>query len=431
MSAPVPDLDIQAAARLLAEGRPEDASSVLESLLEAAPAYAAGHVLLARAYEARGMAGAALEAWHRAHFLVPTSPLVRRERQALLDNAPPTEPAESPVDVIADVAPPPAEPGPEPAERSGEGDGPTAPTARALTDELAAGPTAEVQTTALDEIDDASEAAPRIEVAGAPLENAAELATDTDPPSPLDAVWEDDEPEAPEAAPPPVQTPSAGEAASGAPDPGTEEFEWSVTHPTGSVQVPPAPADSAIFAEDAFGEGRAHDDGTVFNTVPELTIDDAPRPARDDAHIDEAGEGWAMLDETDAERRPPAGASEASVAPPWGSDAWAIVPTGLPQPDPVVRPSTLEWDLDSLIREIEEAPRIRPDPHFVPPSGDEPDPDAREDDEVVSETLARIYEGQGQFAEAAEVYEILAAQRPEQSDELSQRAAELRARAGA
>ena len=99
--------------------------------------------------------------------------------------------------------------------------------------------------------------------------------------------------------------------------------------------------------------------------------------------------------------------------------------------EPTAQPSSLEWDLDALIREIERAPRIRPDPHFVPPSDDDRTGMAQDDEDVVSETLARIYETQGQFVEAAGVYEKLAGQRPDRADEFRRRARELRVRAGA
>ena len=79
---------IQDAARHLAEGRPTDAVDVLERLVADFPAYVTAHVLLAKAYEASGRAGDALEAWHHAYFLMPGSPLIVRERTRLLRTAP-------------------------------------------------------------------------------------------------------------------------------------------------------------------------------------------------------------------------------------------------------------------------------------------------------------------------------------------------------
>ena len=82
-------------------------------------------------------------------------------------------------------------------------------------------------------------------------------------------------------------------------------------------------------------------------------------------------------------------------------------------------------DLDRLIGELESA-RIVPQPDFeaVPP----PDLDDEIED-VVSETLARIYAAQQQYDEAARVYELLAAQQPEQAAEHLKKASEMRARA--
>lgn len=88
---------IQDAARHLAEGRPAEAVAVLERLVADFPAYVTAYVLLAKAYEANGRDGDALEAWHHAYFLMPGSPLVVRERTRLLRTAPvaPTGPAEA------------------------------------------------------------------------------------------------------------------------------------------------------------------------------------------------------------------------------------------------------------------------------------------------------------------------------------------------
>lgn len=79
-------------------------------------------------------------------------------------------------------------------------------------------------------------------------------------------------------------------------------------------------------------------------------------------------------------------------------------------------------DLDDLISSLENAPPIRPgsiDPEDV----DEPDIP-----EVVSETLARIYETQKQYGFAAQVYEKLAEELPHRSGEFRKKAAALRTR---
>lgn len=83
-------------------------------------------------------------------------------------------------------------------------------------------------------------------------------------------------------------------------------------------------------------------------------------------------------------------------------------------------------NLDQLIEELESA-RIVPRPDL-----DEiPAPDLDQDiDDVVSETLARIYVAQEQYAEAARVYEKLAEQQPESAERFREQAAEMRERAG-
>lgn len=79
-------------------------------------------------------------------------------------------------------------------------------------------------------------------------------------------------------------------------------------------------------------------------------------------------------------------------------------------------------DLDRLIEELESA-RIVPDPDL----DDEPaTPPEDEIEDIVSETLARIYAAQGQHEEAARVYDELARQHPDQADYFLDQAARLR-----
>ncbi len=90
-------------------------------------------------------------------------------------------------------------------------------------------------------------------------------------------------------------------------------------------------------------------------------------------------------------------------------------------------PRTFDLDLDGLIEQLTTQPRItpRPDLDAIPP------PDLEDDGEdMVSETLARIYATQGQFDEAARIYEMLAAQQPERAEAFQREATALRARAG-
>lgn len=82
-------------------------------------------------------------------------------------------------------------------------------------------------------------------------------------------------------------------------------------------------------------------------------------------------------------------------------------------------------NIDELIRELETA-RIIPDPSVPPAIPEDMEYDV---DDVVSETLARIYENQRHFEEAARVYEKLAEQQPDRAAEFSQLAADARAQA--
>ena len=82
-------------------------------------------------------------------------------------------------------------------------------------------------------------------------------------------------------------------------------------------------------------------------------------------------------------------------------------------------------DLDRLITELESARIVpRPDMETLPA------PDLEDDiEDVVSETLARIYASQGQYDEAARVYELLAGQQPDRAGEFMKKASEMRGRA--
>jgi len=84
-----------------------------------------------------------------------------------------------------------------------------------------------------------------------------------------------------------------------------------------------------------------------------------------------------------------------------------------------------QHDLDRLIDELEGA-RIDPQPDIE--GAPEPNLDSDVDD-MVSETLARIYIGQEQYTEAARVYVRLAHQDPDRADEYREKAAELREQA--
>ncbi len=83
-----------------------------------------------------------------------------------------------------------------------------------------------------------------------------------------------------------------------------------------------------------------------------------------------------------------------------------------------------DLELDDLINELESARIVpKPDHEMIQAPAVEADID-----DMVSETLARIYEGQKQFDEAARVYEKLAVIQPDRATDFEQRATELRSR---
>ncbi len=82
-------------------------------------------------------------------------------------------------------------------------------------------------------------------------------------------------------------------------------------------------------------------------------------------------------------------------------------------------------ELDELIKELETA-RIVPDPKLEPIDAGRLVPDV---EDVVSETLAKIYANQKFYEEAARVYEKLAVQQKDRKDEFIQKASDIRQRA--
>lgn len=110
-----------------------------------------------------------------------------------------------------------------------------------------------------------------------------------------------------------------------------------------------------------------------------------------------------------------------------GSDVAAELETLVAASTPVAPPTSegpvFEYqDLDRLIQDLESA-RIVPDPDIkmIPQQELE-----TEIEDVVSETLARIYANQKFYEEASVVYEKLAVQKPDKAEEYLQKARDLR-----
>jgi len=95
-------------------------------------------------------------------------------------------------------------------------------------------------------------------------------------------------------------------------------------------------------------------------------------------------------------------------------------------------------DLDRLINKLQSA-QIDPDPgaemSAPPPAPEDSDAPSAEEgehdptEEVVSETLAKIHEGQNDYERAAHIYAQLAEQEPDRADEFQEKAAEMREKA--
>lgn len=139
---------------------------------------------------------------------------------------------------------------------------------------------------------------------------------------------------------------------------------------------------------------------------------DPPPPAEEADNLDDPQEPSAA----------PTGAVFNAPPPPPALFESFVAPADTPP-----SPRNLDLDLDALIDQLNAGGRIRPraDVDDIPPP-------VLDDDieDVVSETLARIYATQGQFDEAARIYELLAAQQPANAEAFMQEATRLRNRAG-
>ena len=153
--------------------------------------------------------------------------------------------------------------------------------------------------------------------------------------------------------------------------------------------------------------------------------DEATAPGESTEDASDAPDGLAKLRKRTEEEARRGGARSGLTGPSSASDA-ADAPQTPEERIEHLADETPDDDLDHLIDELESA-RIDPDPDAT----DAPAPDLEDDeaDDLVSETLARIYKQQGQYGEAARVYDTLAEQQPERAEEFRQQAAEMREQA--
>lgn len=198
----------------------------------------------------------------------------------------------------------------------------------------------------------------------------------------------------------------------------TEEFKAGETHAHPEEEDHDAPETSPVDpdGEDAAGELPEFTDAAGMDPayfVPIATPFD-----------ESAVEGPDQSEEPEWDDGPVASHDTASARPEWEGGYAGDSGDGAGSDLELDAPPE-EGDLDRLIGELESA-RIVPaqDPSSIPP------PDLSDDiDDVVSETLARIYATQNQFSEAARVYERLALENPDRAEEYQTKASEMRGRA--
>ncbi len=302
--------DLEDAISHLEEQEVDAAISVLREKLKALPAHLTAHVLLARAYEAKGDWSSALTCWENVRLLMPSSPVGQEGKERVLRE--------------------------------------------------------------LDQ-DDADASSPSPESSDESSESS----------SPTSVSPEQDEPSSPEAASTAEDIlPSDVDAAANAPS---------------------APSDSSSDQDDAEDERTGLD--AHFG-------DDAPSPSDTES-------GLAQLRQQAEEEARRGGARPGLTDPADADDT--------PE-DRIDQIEAEDEDLDDLIDQLESA-RIDPDPDV---DDDVPQPDLDDDvEDIVSETLARIHESQGDYRRAARIYIKLAGRDPDNIRTYLEKASEMREKAEA
>ena len=407
--------DLQQALDLIEDGRAEEALPPLTAWAQQMPAHAAVHVVLAQAYEAMEQRDDARAAWQRAHFLMPNSPAVieglERIRAAVAERAPAGEDH-----LIMDL------------DLQAELEA----TLETLFDPLTPSQQSEA---ALEEESMPEEAAALEKVeaalAAAQVDAAEEEAPEAEIPEEIEAAAALASPEA--------ETPEEIETAAALASPETEtpeEIEAAAALASAETEAPPEETEPAETAtEDAF----AHDVESIYDEIDQLieekkTLKQATaethekdRPIAPVAEQEQAEQH--DLEDVMGEEQEAIEALEARGEQAADEEALGLADWGKfkaePEEVPPSRDATID-DLDRLIGELEAA-RIVPQPDLenIPPVELED-----EIDDVVTETLARIYASQKKYDEAARIYEQLAHQQPQEAAKFLQLAAEMHGLAG-
>lgn len=378
---------LQDAADLIKEGNVTEAIHLLKGLTDVLPGYAAAFVLLGHALEAHQQPQAALAAWQQAALLIPNSRVIQ---QGLLRTA----------DVLAVPARSPNEPTRIADDATNQNENP--PKKDALPSKKAPpkkttntiGDLEEIPKTDLVSFSDSSNYTKTKQDNPSDFKESLSLNTDT-----------------------PWQWPEALIKA-----PKNQEYSATKAEKV-TLEIPlPKETDSQITPTQTPNE----------DIIQGVDTPDEKQKATDPVRIDHALES-----QEDTKTKPTISHTDgtdvrlaSSVEPQQRASNTIVVAE---EPDGIARieeqkalPGGADWfdDLDSLITELESA-RIVPKPDFE----SIPSPALDDDiEDVVSETLARIYASQKQYEEAARVYEQLAEQQPEQAPSFLEKAAEMRTR---
>lgn len=189
-------------------------------------------------------------------------------------------------------------------------------------------------------------------------------------------------------------------------------------------------------AEEVAPSGSAAPSAPASSESAQLTPEDEPKPKEDEAESEADEETPTTATEAVSEleqlrRQAEEEARRGGARPELTEDAASPPPdASASEETPEARVGQLEdeeEDLDRLIDELESA-QIEPDPDV----DEVPTPDLENDiDDLVSETLARIHEGQNEYRKAAQIYVKLASQEPDRAREYLEKAAEMREQAEA